>query len=170
MVCTVVETEKVIRTSVLHVNVRTPDFVHILSSVQVLSTFCPMIVQFLTTFCLCPAFDYFLSQNFQFLSRSVPVIVLISLADLIFVHLLSTHLTPIQAKSRRQKLVKSWTGNFLLLPSSYPVAGQTLDNLRTFISPIFVHILSKVLISPQILIFYNLTKTRHILDIVKNMS
>ena len=154
----------------LHVNVRTPDFVHILSSVQVLSTFCPMIVQFLTTFCLYPAFDYFFSLNFQFFSRSVQVIVLISLADLIFVHLLSTHMTPIQAISRRQKLVKSWTGIFLLHPSSYPVAGQTLDNLRTFISPMFVHILSKVIISPGvsvcITVFYTWTKTRYILDVV----
>ena len=97
---------------VLVTNVSPPISVHILSFVQVLPTFCPMIVQYLTTFCLCPTFDYFLSQNFQFLSRSVPVIVLISLTDLIFVLLLSTHLTPIQAKSKRQKLVKSWTWEF----------------------------------------------------------
>ena len=101
------EGRKEVEKSVLHVNVRTPDFVHILSSVQVLSTFCPMIVQFLTTFCLCPAFDYFMSQNCQLLSRSHPVIVLLSMTDPIFVLLLSTPLTPIQAKSIRQKLVKS---------------------------------------------------------------
>ena len=151
---------------VLVTNVSPPDSVHILSFVQVLPTFCPIIVQILATFCFCPAFDYFLSQTFQLLSRSVPVIVLISLSDLIFVLLMSTHQTPIQAKSKRQKLVKSWTGEFLFLPSSYPVAGQTLDNLRTFISPMFVHILSKVLISPQMSVFYTWTKTRYILYIV----
>ena len=88
-------------------NVGQPVSVHILSFVQNLSTFCPIIVQLLTTFCLRPAFDYFLAQNCLLLSRFVPLIVLLSSTIPISVLFLSTCLTLIQAKSRRQKVFKS---------------------------------------------------------------
>ena len=92
---------------VLDPNVGQPVSVHILSFVQNLSTFCPIIVQLLTTFCIRPAFDYFLAQNCLLLSRFVPLIVLLSSTIPISVLFLSTRLTLIQAKSRRQKVVKS---------------------------------------------------------------
>ena len=101
-------------------NVGIPLFVHFLSPVLNLSTFCPVLVPIMSHFCLCPVFDYFLFPKF-------PVFVLVYFTCPIFVILLPSFLIPIQAKISRQKQVKNWTHYFLDLPPGHPAVGQKLD-------------------------------------------